>query len=120
MASTSKKTVRDLKSAPERTQLYIRLLTRKGGATAYELRDAAGAYTCHNSWSLCRFAEAYGFVCFYGKTDDSDYVVYQFVKPGQQPTAWATKPANVNTVAAKKAAAASIKADRKVAKAPKA
>jgi hypothetical protein len=65
------KPVRDWKSAPFRTQIYIMQLTRKYGATAQELKDAVldqldvarngEAFTSHNSYSLAKLAATYGF-----------------------------------------------------------
>lgn len=65
------KPVRDWKTAPHRTQIYIVNLMRKHGATAQELKDAVleqltterrgQAFTSHNSYSLQKLATTYGF-----------------------------------------------------------
>lgn len=75
------KPVRDWKSAPFRTQIYIMQLTRKHGATAQELKDAVlgqldtdrrgEAFTSHNSYSLAKVAATYGFR-FWSDADYSD------------------------------------------------
>lgn len=98
--------VRDVKNATERTRHYVRLLTRPKGATAVELRDAVGAFTCHNSWSLGRLAETYGFECYFGPAPNCDFVVYQFVQKGAKPTAFDAKAANDQKPTKKAAAAA--------------
>lgn len=81
-------TVRDINNACARSQLYVKLLTRNNGATAREMLEAAGAFTCHNSWSLGRFAETYGFECYFGKPANSDFMVYQLVDKGDVPSAF--------------------------------
>jgi hypothetical protein len=70
-------TVRDVNNAPLRTRTYVWLLRRSGGSTAAAMRDAVGAYTCHNSWSLARLAATYGFRLTTAKRDDGLH--YRFV-----------------------------------------
>jgi hypothetical protein len=123
MAKNSKtvatKTVRDIKSAPERTQAYVKMLTRKAGVTAQTMRDNVGAYTCHNSWSLARLAETYGYTFeVSAEPDAKGYKRYFFSKPAKVATpkvAKASKVAN-DDAAPKKAAAAAIPTAKKVAR----
>lgn len=78
MSKVSNKAFRDVKSAPARTQIYIACLTSKHGATAQDLKDAviaegierrAEGFTSHNSYSLQKLADTYGFRFFV----DADY-----------------------------------------------
>lgn len=97
---------RDWQKAVDRTQLYIRMLLRKKGATADQLAEAARqaafatrganrkwanskeAPTHHNRWSLEGFADVYGFECWAvrdwnAKTQsNSGPMRYQFVPKG--------------------------------------
>lgn len=98
--------VRDLKAAPERTKLYIKALTRKSGVTAHDLRDLAGAVTKHNSWSLQRLADAYGFVFEVSAEKDSDGYRRYFFTPKAPKASKAPVPAKPSNddVKAKKSA----------------
>lgn len=89
--------VRDIKTAVDRTQQYIKLLTtRKNGITAGDLRDAVGAITKHNSWSLERFGAKYGFTLVTERNEGEALMRYRFV------------PMTTKTAPALKAAAAAI------------
>ncbi len=96
--------MRNLKSASPRTQLYMRLLTRKSGATAQELEQAVIAakfvkmdkkagrvpYTRHNSYSLGLLTERFGFDCYFER-DAHGTMRYQAVPhgtPASKLTAW--------------------------------
>lgn len=89
-----------------RTQLYIRMLTRKSGATAQELEAAVIAagmahpdhYTRHNSYSLALFGSRKGFDLYWDRTADKNGIIqdganmrYQFLPagtPASKVTAW--------------------------------
>ena len=70
---------RNIKTAPLRTRQYVRALTsRRNGISAADLRDAVGAFTKHNSWSLTRLAAIYGYALV--TNDDQDLLRYRFVR----------------------------------------
>jgi hypothetical protein len=103
---TSAVVARDLKKAAPRTQEVCRLLQRKSGITAHELRDATGAVTKHNAWSLQRMADQFGFLFEISAEPDSNgYKRYYFTKPA--------KVANENAKASKKAVAAKVSTETK-------
>ena len=117
---------RDVATAPARTQLYIKLLSRKNGATAQELLDAAGAITKHNFWSLQRFGAPYGFSCakienegenvryVFTKITDGKKPVFQNV--GAKPFVETKKAAAKKAAPVKKAAPAKAVAKKAAAK----
>jgi hypothetical protein len=82
----------------------IKALTRKQGATRAEIQAAAGTPNQTNAFFLNKLAERFGFDCYADKAERTDVLVYQFVKPGQKPTAYA--PAAKGKAKAKAAAAA--------------
>lgn len=99
---------RDIKLAVPRTREYINMLVRKHGATAEELQAMAVAkfgsrgegVTKHNSYSLGRLADTYGFECFYMKTPRKGgraLTTYQFRRPGE-PTSAFGGPESVDVV----------------------
>lgn len=93
MAKSTSRTAppRDINQASERIKVYIRMLRRKSGATAEEMRVAAGGITPHNSWSLGEMAKMYGFECYFAKTPQhGNRMTYQFVRPGEPTTAFET------------------------------
>lgn len=111
MTNTIKTTavVADLNKAAPRTQEVCRLLLRKSGITAHDLRDAVGAITKHNAWSLQRMADRFGFIFEVSAEPDANgYKRYYFTKPA--------KAANTNLKGARAAAAKMTKSARKVAK----
>lgn len=88
MTKNTKRIVRDIKSAPARTQLYVSLLTRKHGVTADGMGEAvlaafperrAEGYTKHNSYSLGLLAATYGYRFFSEQYTDGKH--YFFASP---------------------------------------
>jgi hypothetical protein len=77
--------------APKMTAIQtamIKQLTRPQGATAAECQKAAGSKTKPNAFFLDRWATRFGYVCFADYREDETTIVYQFVRPGQKPTAY--------------------------------
>jgi hypothetical protein len=66
----------------------IKVLVRKQGATRPEMQAAAGSKTMPNAHFLNLMADRFGYECYADKADRADVLVYQFVLPGQQPTAY--------------------------------
>jgi len=66
----------------------IKVLVRKHGATRPEMMAAAGSKTMPNAHFLNLMADRFGYECYADKADRSDVLVYQFVLPGQKPTAY--------------------------------
>jgi hypothetical protein len=66
----------------------IKLLLRKQGATRPEMQAAAGSKTMPNAFFLDRIAAKLGLICWAGPADRASVTVYQFVKPGEKPTAF--------------------------------
>ncbi len=120
---------RDLKKAPPRTQDYIKLLRRKSGTTAEDLKAMAldkygtsGAdLTKHNHYSLNLLAKTYGFHC-YSQKNEGELMRYQFVRQDEPTTAfdpnvkWDGKKTVHVDEGAKRHAAARVRTERKSAK----
>jgi len=66
----------------------IKVLVRKQGATRPEMMAAAGSKTMPNAHFLNLMADRFGYECYADKADRADVLVYQFVLPGQKPTAY--------------------------------
>jgi hypothetical protein len=129
---------KDIKNAPPRTQLYIRLLHRKNGLSVAEMRDAVNeavlsekigerrgnSFTPHNAHSLGLLATTYGqaFIAFtdansvtrYMFRSDKNAEVFDAFKKEQQ--AETSKVARA--LARETADKAERKAERKAAKQP--
>lgn len=103
-------------SAPRgQVAIICEALQNKDGYTAQELRAEAGGVTPHNSWSLTRIADRFGYRL--STVDGSEYEDglkrYFFTKAVAKKPTTAKKPAKKT---ATKAAAASVRrAPRKIA-----
>ena len=79
-------------AAPKATEIqaaWLKLLTRKSGATRSQLQEASGSPFPPDAWHLDRLAARFGFVNFVDSTKKSGREqIYQFVRPGETPTAF--------------------------------
>jgi hypothetical protein len=66
----------------------VELLVRKQGATRPEMKEGCGSKTMPSANGLDPLAAKFGYVCFAANAARTPLLVYQFVKPGQKPTAF--------------------------------